>query len=140
MQLRSTTKDLVESLSTVLAKGPLVWVGDWLMNITVTCCSHAQAGSVKIEGSEYWLEPASGISGVITGNHPHVLFRRASPMVDTRYRKKRKKKKKKRHEKNCGTRGRLGISKCGKVISFVLFNFFKVQFMMLETAKETKEK
>lgn len=66
---------------------------------------NVQAGVVRMAGVEYFLEPTTEISGITAGSQPHILFRRAAPLSNTRHWKKRKKKRKKKHEKNCGTKG-----------------------------------
>ncbi|KAG8278115.1 negative regulation of cellular response to hepatocyte growth factor stimulus [Homalodisca vitripennis] len=58
-----------------------------------------QTGVLRLNGTEYWLEPAA--VGAQTPSRPHILFRRDAA---TRHRKRRKRKRKKKHEKNCGTR------------------------------------
>jgi hypothetical protein len=64
--------------------------------------STLQAGLLRTENGELWLEPVRGHRGDPGLQRPHVVFKRSAPQGN----KKRKRKRKKRHEKNCGTRGK----------------------------------
>jgi hypothetical protein len=60
-----------------------------------------QAGLLRTERGELWLEPLRGHRGGPGSERPHIVFKRSAPHGT----KKRKRKRKKRHEKTCGTRG-----------------------------------
>ncbi|KAJ9585999.1 hypothetical protein L9F63_020363, partial [Diploptera punctata] len=59
-----------------------------------------QAGLLRTDRGELWLEPARGHSAESGLERPHIVFKRSAAQGN----KKRKRKKKKKHEKNCGTR------------------------------------
>lgn len=62
-----------------------------------------QAGLIKINSEEYWIEPMHHEVKRIQPGHKHLIYRRAA--IDSKTAKrKRKRKKKKHHLKNCGTR------------------------------------
>ena len=63
--------------------------------------SNPQAGLLRTERGELWLEPLRGHRGGVGSERPHIVFKRSAPHGS----KKRKRKRRKRHEKNCGTRG-----------------------------------
>jgi hypothetical protein len=73
----------------------------WRVDCCFACGQPPQAGLLRTERGELWMEPVRGHSGGPGMERPHIVFKR-SAAHDA---KKRKRKRKKRHEKNCGTRG-----------------------------------
>lgn len=65
-----------------------------------------QAGVIFSERhGEHWLEPTKE-SHSTEGGRQHIVFKRTAVVPESR---KKKRKKKKKHEKNCGTRGKIGF-------------------------------